>query len=102
MVRTFCRLLAAQGAVLLFCCIPTVADQADQPVGLVLSAGGSKLQRLNTETPLGARAGDLLFAGDTVRTEATPASFLFCPAHERQTLGPAGEVRFEAKEPKVK
>ena len=81
---------------------PAIADQAEQPVGLVLSPGGSKLQRLNSETPLGARAGDLLFAGDTVRTEAAAASFLFCPARELQTLGPSGEVRFDTKEPKVK
>ena len=58
--------------------------------------------RFNAETPLGARAGDLLFSGDSLKTEASPASFLFCPASAMETLGPSGEVRLESKEPKVK
>ncbi len=71
-------------------------------MGLVLSAGGSKLLRADTETPLGARPGDLLFAGDGLRTETSAASFLFCPSKAIDTLGPAGEVRLELKQPKVK
>ncbi len=55
------------------------ADTKEEPVGLVLSATGSKLLRADTETPLAARPGDLLFAGDGLRTETGPASFLFCP-----------------------
>src|SRR5580704_10848582 len=78
------------------------ADTKEEPVGLVLSAGGSKLLRADTETPLGARPGDLLFVGDGLRTETSPASFLFCPAKAIHTLGPAGEVRLDAKQPKVK
>jgi tetratricopeptide (TPR) repeat protein len=78
------------------------ADQPEEAVGLVLSAGGSKLLRANTETLLSARSGDLLFAGDGLRTEATAASFLFCPAKAIQTLSPSGEVKFETKAPKVK
>ena len=78
------------------------ADTKEEPVGLVLSAGGSKLLRADTETPLGARPGDLLFAGDGLRTESTPASFLFCPSKAIATLGPAGEVRLESKQHKVK
>src|SRR5579863_5751965 len=78
------------------------AEQKEEPVGLVLNAAGSKLLRADTETPLAARAGDLLFAGDGLRTDTGPASFLFCPAKTIQTLGPAGEVRLDAKQPKVK
>ncbi|HWZ34344.1 MAG TPA: tetratricopeptide repeat protein [Bryobacteraceae bacterium] len=78
------------------------ALRADEPVGLVLSAGGSKLLRSNTETSLAARPGDLLFAGDGLRTESSAASFLFCPSKAIETLGPSGEVRFDAKQPKVK
>lgn len=74
----------------------------EQPVGLVLSPNGSKLLRADTETPLAARPGDLLFAGDGLRTEAGPASFLFCPGKAIETLGPSGEVRLDAKQPKVK
>ena len=75
---------------------------AEVPVGLVLSAGGSKLLRANTETPLSTRAGDLLFSGDALRTESSAASFLFCPAKAIETLAPAGEVRFDPKAPKVR
>jgi tetratricopeptide (TPR) repeat protein len=78
------------------------ADTKEEPVGLVLSATGSKLLRADTETPLAARPGDLLFAGDGLRTETGPASFLFCPGKALDTLTPSGEVRLDAKAPKVK
>jgi len=78
------------------------ADTKEEPVGLVLSATGSKLLRADTETPLAARPGDLLFSGDGLRTETGPASFLFCPAKSLDTLTPSGEVRLDAKAPKVK
>jgi protein O-mannosyl-transferase len=103
MLRTAASLkIATAKAALFVFWIPAIADQTEQPVGLVLSAGASKLVRLNSETPLAARAGDLLFAGDSLKTEASSSSFLFCPANAIDTLGPGGEVRFEAKEPKVK
>ena len=41
-----------------------------------------------------ARPGDLLFAGDGLKTETGPASFLFCPAKAIDTLTRFGEVRF--------
>jgi tetratricopeptide (TPR) repeat protein len=78
------------------------ADTKEEPVGLVLSATGSKLLRADTETPLAARPGDLLFTGDGLRTETGPATFLFCPAKALDTLTPSGEVRLEAKAPKVR
>src|SRR5262249_23757142 len=74
--------------------------RADQPVGLVISAGGSKLLRADAETPLAARPGDLLFSGDGLRTESSAASFLFCPAKAIDTLSPSGEVPLYAKQPK--
>jgi protein O-mannosyl-transferase len=77
------------------------ADTKEEPVGLVLSATGSKLLRADTETPLAARPGDLLFAGDGLRTESGPASFLFCPSKALDTLTPSGEVRLDTKTPKV-
>lgn len=79
-----------------------MADTREEPVGLVLNAGGSKLLRADTETPLTARPGDLLFAGDGLKTETGAASFLFCPAKAIDTLSAAGEVRFEPKQPKVR
>ena len=78
------------------------SETKEEPVGLVLSATGSKLLRADTETPLDARAGDLLFAGDGLKTETGPASFLFCPGKVLDTLAPSGEVRLDAKTPKVK
>jgi tetratricopeptide (TPR) repeat protein len=81
---------------------PAVADTKEEPVGLILSAAGSKLLRADTETPLAARSGDLLFTGDGIKTDTGSASFLFCPAKSIDTLGPSGEVRFESKQPKVK
>jgi tetratricopeptide (TPR) repeat protein len=87
---------------LLVAAAPAFGDSKEEPVGLVLSAAGSKLLRADTETPLGARPGDLLFAGDGLRTENSAASFLFCPSKAIDTLGPSGEVRLELKQPKVK
>src|ERR1700733_7571469 len=80
----------------------SLADSKEAAVGLVLSGAGGKLLRADTETPLAARPGDLLFTGDGLRTESSPASYLFCPAKAIHTLGPAGEVRLEAKQSKVK
>src|SRR3984885_3971497 len=89
-------------ALLMLCTAGGLADTPEQPVGLVLSATGSKLLRADTETPLDSRPGDLLFAGDGLKTEAGPASFLFCPGKALETLTPAGEVRLDTKAPKVK
>ncbi len=80
----------------------TKPDSKEEPVGLVLNPGGGKLLRADTETPLALRAGDLLFSGDAVRTDAAPASYLYCPAKTIQTLSASGEVRLDTKAPKVK
>src|SRR5580704_14017322 len=95
-------LLASLGILVLSASRTALADQKEQPVGLVLSANGSKLLRADTETPLAAQAGDLLFSGDGLRTGTGAASFLFCPAKAIETLAPSGEVRLEAKQPRVK
>src|SRR5579859_1464798 len=97
--------LVQLAAVLLFGAVGGLADQAEQKaesVGLVLSPGGSKLLRQGTETPLDARAGDLLYSGDGLRTAAGPASFLFCPSKTIQTLAPSGEMHVDPKAPKAK
>jgi tetratricopeptide (TPR) repeat protein len=87
-------------AILLAAC--AWADQREQPVGLVLSAGGSQLRRSDTETPLAARSGDLLFSGDILKTDTGSASFLFCPEKAVETMAPLTEVRMEAAKPRVK
>src|ERR1700722_1700591 len=79
-----------------------LADTPDGPVGMLLAAGDAKVLRANTETPLDAKPTDLLFTGDAIRTGAAPATFLFCSGKTTQTLGPAGEARFEAAQVRVK
>ncbi|MEP7352495.1 MAG: tetratricopeptide repeat protein [Acidobacteriota bacterium] len=75
----------------------------EEPVGLILNPGGSQLLRSDTRTPLSARSGDLLFAGDDLRTNATgAASYLFCPGKTLQTLSASGEVQLETGKPKVR
>ncbi len=78
------------------------ADTKEEPVGLILSAPGGKVLRANTETPLAARAGDILFSGDALRAVGSPASFLYCPAKSSQTLDTGGEVLLDTKSLKVK
>jgi tetratricopeptide (TPR) repeat protein len=78
------------------------AETREEPVGLILSAMGGKVLRSNTETPLAARAGDILFSGDALRAVDAPASFLFCPGKSSQTLDPGGEVLLDTKQLKVK
>ncbi|HET8550393.1 MAG TPA: tetratricopeptide repeat protein [Bryobacteraceae bacterium] len=56
---------------------------------------------MNTATPLAAKAGDLLFAGDGFRSSTSPATLLYCPGKIIQTLDPAVEVRLEQKQVKV-
>jgi len=96
------RFVQVSAGLLLLASRCALADTKEEPVGLILNAGGSKLLRADTETPLAARSGDLLFAGDGLKTEAGAASFLFCPAKAIDTLSAAGEVRFDPKQPKVK
>jgi tetratricopeptide (TPR) repeat protein len=84
--------------------LPTLfaADMREEPVGLILTAAGGKVLRANTETPLAARSGDILFAGDSLQAIGSPANFLYCPAKSSQTLDSGGEVLLDAKQLKVK
>src|SRR5262245_34246583 len=79
-----------------------MAAQKEDPVGLVLNPGGGQVLRADTETPIAARAGDLLFAGDGLRAGSAAATFLFCPSKTLNTLTAAGEVRFDTKLAKVR
>ena len=89
-------------AVLFLLPIAAWAAVPEEPVGLVLSPGGSQLLRSDAETPLSARSGDLLFAGDGLRTSSNTASFLFCPGKTLETLSSSGEVRLDGSKPKVR
>ncbi|MFN0170868.1 MAG: tetratricopeptide repeat protein [Bryobacteraceae bacterium] len=94
-VRTFLCFLALAGLL-------TADVKREEPVGLVLLPGGAKVVRAGAETPLAAKPGDVLFAGDALKTEAGAASFLYCPQKSSQSLAPAGEVLLEARQLKVK
>jgi tetratricopeptide (TPR) repeat protein len=78
------------------------ADMREEPVGLILTAAGGKVLRANTETPLAARSGDILFAGDSLQAIGSPANFLYCPTKSSQTLDSGGEILLDAKQLKVK
>jgi len=80
----------------------SAAETREEPVGLILSAADGKVLRANTETPLAARAGDILFSGDSLRAVGSPANFLYCPGKSSQTLAPGGEVLLDTKQLKVK
>src|SRR5258708_38272685 len=85
-------------AALAACFLPAIvvaqAPKKEEPVGLVLQPGSAKLTRAGVEPPLAAKPGDILFSGDAMKTEAAPASFLYCPSKSSQSLGAAGDVLF--------
>jgi Flp pilus assembly protein TadD len=84
-------LIAACAAVVLHATVPR-----EEPVGLVLGAGGGKVLRASTETPLAVRAGDILFAGDSLQSGGGPTSFLYCPTKTSQILE-QGEILLDSK-----
>src|ERR1700754_905338 len=78
------------------------AQELEQPVGLVTGSKGAKLRRFNTELPLTAKSGDILFPGDALIADGGTATFLFCPEKSSQTLSGSGDVLLERKQLKVK
>src|SRR4051812_39558664 len=84
-------LIAGFATVVLHAAVPR-----EEPVGLVLGAGGGKVLRANTETPLGVRAGDILFAGDSLQAGSGPTSFLYCPTKTSQILE-QGDILLDSK-----
>jgi tetratricopeptide (TPR) repeat protein len=89
-------------ALFLFISIAAAEIKREEPVGLMLLPGGAKIIRPGAETPLSAKAGEVLFAGDAIRTEAAAASFLYCPGKSSQSLAPSGEALLESAAIKVK
>ena len=74
----------------------------EQPVGVVLAATASKLLRTDTETPLAAKTGDILFAGDALKTEGGSVSLLYCPGKYSVTVSAGSDVRLDATQLKVR
>jgi len=74
----------------------------EQPVGILLAAPDATLLRSADSLPLAARPGDLLFAGDTLRTGSAAASLLFCPESASFVLAPDTEMVAGDKRPVVR
>jgi len=81
--------------------VPYPRDQKEVAVGLVLTGAGGKVLRADTETPLAARPGDLLSRATACEPKLR-RFFPVCPTKNIDTLGPAGEVRLDTKQPKVR
>ena len=96
------RILPAFTAFLVMVPVLHGADAKEEPVGLILNATGGKVLRANTETPLAARSGDILFSGDSLQAVGAPASFLYCPNKASQTLDAGGDVLLNTSALKIK
>jgi len=74
------------------------AGQLEQPVGLVLASQGAALHRSGDASGLGAKVGDILFAGDSLQANGGTATFQFCPqgsSHTSHTISGEAEVTFD-------
>lgn len=96
------RILPIFAAFLVLAPALRAADTKEEPVGLILTAAGGKVLRANTETPLAARSGDILFTGDSLQAIGSPANFLYCPNKASQTLDAGGDVLLNATALKIK
>jgi len=77
-------------------------EKLEQPVGLVLASQGGMLLRAGTSLPLGAEPGDILFSGDSLKSDAgSSAVFLFCPTNSAQQLDESSEVEFDVRQLRV-
>ena len=74
----------------------------EQAVGLVLMPAGGAIVRAGNELPLAAKAGEILFAGDALRSGPGQAAFLYCPERVSVTLAPASEALLDARQLKMK
>jgi tetratricopeptide (TPR) repeat protein len=84
--------------------------QQESPLGLVLSATHVDLLRAGFSTPLPAKPGDILFAGDGLKSFAGDglkskdgsARFLFCPDNMLLEISGSAEIYFEIAQLKVR
>jgi tetratricopeptide (TPR) repeat protein len=64
------------------------AQEKEQPVGFVSAATGvAELTLRGNDSWRTARAGDILFSGDSLKTGSGSVEFIFCPKSTTQTLG---------------
>jgi len=96
------RILCPLPLLLWDCLAITVYAQQELPLGLVVSASKVALLRAGFSLPLTAKPGDILFAGDGLKSQDGSARFLFCPDHTLQEIAGAGEISFDARQLKVR
>lgn len=96
--RSFCPLRL----LILSCIAVTGYAQQEPPLGLVISATKVALLRAGFNLPLTAKPGDILFAGDGLKSQDGSARFLFCPDNTLQEISGAAEIYFEARQLKVR
>lgn len=72
------------------------------PVALILKPAGALLIRAGSQATSTAKPGDLLFAGDAIRTASEQVSFLFCPGGVAPVLQSGTEVVLDEKQITVK
>jgi tetratricopeptide (TPR) repeat protein len=71
-------------------------SKRETAVGLLLMPAGASIIPAGSETALAAKAGEVLFAGDVLKTAAAPATLLFCPAKSSLIVGPGSELTLQA------
>lgn len=89
------------GGIVLALLIPAASAQGrkSQPVGLVLGSGATLLRGTSTAA---VKPGEVLFAGDTLKSGAAPVSFLFCPGKYSAALPAGAEVTFQESAAELK
>ena len=86
---------------LMGCVAVTGYAQPEQPLGLVVSATNVDLVRSGFSLPLTAKPGDILFAGDGLKSQNGSVRFLFCLGQSSNEISGVMEVYFEARQLKV-
>lgn len=71
-----------------------------QPVGLVMGAGA--LVARGKAPAASVKPGEILFAGDVLKSGASSAAFLFCPEKYSAALSPNGEAALTESQVQVK
>ena len=83
------RILLIGGLVVGFQAAVEAQPRQSVPVGLVISSGAT-LTRNGASIP--AKAGEVLFAGDALKSGSAAATFLFCPQKLSTTIAPDSEA----------
>ncbi len=93
------RILLLTGA-----CVSLAFSQAapEKPAGLMLVPGGSQLLRANTQLPIAAKPGDVLFAGDSLRGGTAAMTLLHCGLPASLTVAPGADFVVEDKDVRVR